>query len=107
MAERKDEENQTTVRDDLAAGFDLMWRAARKAARRVDTEQLQRLRQRAVEKVESLDLKRIEAVAEDAGKELLGAVQRVAGRVESILGGQRSDDDAAPPKPGPKVRVDD
>ncbi len=124
---------------DLADGLELMLRAARKAMRGIDPGRIEELGRRAVQSVENLDRRkvgeigrkaarnldprRIEEIAEDAGRELLGVVERVAERVESVVGGaqrgsrpspareaesddaKRSDDAEEPPRP--RVRVDD
>jgi hypothetical protein len=121
--------------EDLAQGLELMLRAARKAVRNIEPSRLEALGRRAMQSIETLDArkvgqigrnavknldpKRIEEIAEDAGRELLGVVERVAERVESaVSGGARashggSDEDAAPEQPSgdeperPRVRVDD
>lgn len=78
-----------------------MLRAAKKAARKVDPQNIESLGRRALGGLEalnkkrvdelrskakrSLDPHRIEEIAEDAGKELLKVVERVAERVDSIV----------------------
>lgn len=134
-----------TASADLADGLELMLRAARKAMRGIDPGRIEELGRRAVQSVENLDRRkvgeigrkaarnldprRIEEIAEDAGRELLGVVERVAERVESVVGGAqrasrpaageaaadaaKSDSDAnsgdsdAAEAPRPRVRVDD
>lgn len=100
------------IADDVAEGLGLLLRAARRAiqkvdkttidrvasevsetvgdlgkkaaeaAGRVDTEQLKEAGKKAAE---VLDPRRVEDFAEEAGKELLNVVQKVAGRVEGVL----------------------
>jgi hypothetical protein len=95
---------------DLAEGLELMLRAAKKAVKSVDPGRLEALGRRAVQNLENLDRKRvgelgrkaaknldprrIEEIAEEAGRELLNVVERVAERVESAVAGTR-------PEPGP------
>ncbi len=103
---------------DLADGLELMLRAARKAMRGIDPGRIEELGRRAVSSVENLDRRkvgeigrkaarnldprRIEEIAEEAGRELLGVVERVANRVESAVGGgQRAGRPAAEQKPAP------
>lgn len=104
-----------------------MLRAARKAVRKVDPTRIEQAGRRALESLESLDAKKvgafgkkaaknldprhIEEVAEDAGRELLSVVERIADRVETIVGKAMRDDeptsateqpaDAAPTEPRP------
>lgn len=86
---------------DLADGLDLMLRAAKKAMRSMDPQNIESIGRRTLENLEllnkkrveelrtkakqKLDPKRIEEIAEDAGKELLKVVERVAERVDSIM----------------------
>lgn len=86
---------------DLADGLDLMLRAAKKAIRGIDGERIENLGRRAVQSLEgidrqrvakagrqavrNLDPKRIEEVAEEAGRELLNVVERVAERMEGLI----------------------
>jgi hypothetical protein len=117
---------------DLAEGLELMLRAARKAVRSVDPSKFEALGRRAVSNLENLDRKRvgelgrkaaknldprrIEEIAEEAGRELLNVVERVAERVETAVAGTRPDSAAPagenkPPEQGDgsktRVRVDD
>lgn len=94
---------------DLADGLELMLRAARKAVRKVDPTRIEQAGRRALESLESLDAKKvgalgkkaaknldprhIEEVAEDAGRELLNVVERIADRVETIVGKAMRDDE--------------
>jgi hypothetical protein len=85
--------------DDLVDGIDLMLRAARRATRSVETRieataerVLIRLKQfdesveRQSERRAALDRKQLEAIATDAGRDIAALVERVAQRVESVLG---------------------
>jgi general stress protein YciG len=97
---------ERSATEDLAEGLELMLRAARKAMRGLDPSRVEELGKRAMRSIESLDAKRvqelgrkaaqhmdpkkIEEIAEDAGRELLGVVERVADRVESVVGVRRS-----------------
>jgi hypothetical protein len=87
--------------DDLADGIDLMLRAARRALRAVDpgTEAtaerlLIRLKQfdesveRQSQSKAALDRKQLDAIANEAGREIAALVERVAQRVETVLGRQ-------------------
>ena len=136
-------ERDRSASADLADGLELMLRAARKAMRGIDPGRIEELGRRAVSSVENLDRRkvgeigrkaarnldprRIEEIAEDAGRELLGVVERVAERVESVVSGAqrgsrpaageaepadtRSGDDAKSgddaEQPRQRVRVDD
>jgi len=87
--------------EDLAEGLELMLRAARKAVRGIDPARIEELGRRAIRSVEGLDRqkvqdlgrkaarnldpKKIEEVAEEAGRELLAVVERVAERVEGMV----------------------
>jgi hypothetical protein len=90
---------ESTASKDLADGLDLMLRAAKKAVRNVEPAKLEELGKRALKGLESLDsagigrkaaraidVHKIEEIAQDAGKELLGVVERVAERVEAMVG---------------------
>jgi hypothetical protein len=113
---------------DLAEGLDLMLRAARKAVRGIDPGRLEDLGRRARENLDRLDRKkveemgrkaaekldprRIEEIAEDAGRELMRVVERVADRVETVVSGRKSSPPPAEsPAEGddkpPRVRVED
>jgi hypothetical protein len=87
--------------EDLAEGLELMLRAARKAMRHVDPANVEKLGRRALESIEHLkrerveeigrkakrhlDPKRVEEIAEEAGRELLRVVERVAERVDAVV----------------------
>ena len=129
--------------DDLAEGLELMLRAARKAVRDIDTGRIEELGRRARKSLENvnpktveefgrkaaekLDPRRMEEIANEAGRELINVVERVADRVDRAVAGsgprrpRTTDDDAQgtsdseeasdvddPPddKP-PRVRVED
>lgn len=82
-----------------------MLRAARKAAAKVDAKRIEDLGRRALKGVESidrrlvqdlgmkaargLDPRRIEEIAEEAGRDLLGVVERVAERIEGVVSPRR------------------
>ena len=101
-SEKEDRAGATASRD-LADGLELMMRAARKAVRDIDRSKLEELGRRARRNLDSLDRKRveelgrkaarrldprrIEEVAEEAGRELLGVVERVTERVEGMVSG--------------------
>jgi len=106
---------------DLADGLDLMLRAARKAVRHVDPQNIESLGRRALDNLDALkrrrvedlrheakrrlDRRRLEEIAEDAGKELMRVVERVADRVEAVVNrGAHSSD--APPKSEPVPPTD-
>lgn len=115
----RDELHGSAVRD-LADGFDLMLRAARKAARHVDPQKVEALGRRALDNLDALkrrrvedlrsearrklDPRRIEEIAEDAGKELWKVVERVTDRVDALVNrgappdSARSGDKSEPPK---------
>lgn len=118
--------SERSAAEDLAAGLDLMLRAAKKALKNIEPTHLEELGKRAMRTVENLDRKKvsdfgkkaaknldprkIEEVAEEAGKELMSVIERVAERVEGLIGHKSS-----PPKSGraedgaeeaPRVRVD-
>lgn len=132
-----EQEEARSASSDLADGLELMLRAARKAMRGIDPGRIEELGRRAVSSVENLDRRkvgelgrkaaknldprRIEEIAEEAGRELLGVVERVADRVEGMVSGaQRASRPPAEQKPAsggedqaandperPRVRVDD
>jgi hypothetical protein len=97
---------------DLADGLDLMLRAARKAVKEVDLgriedlgrkakQNLERLDRKAVEDLgrkaaQRLDPRRLEEIAEDAGRELLNVVERVAERVDTVVSGRGRSKPSAP-----------
>lgn len=92
--------------DDLASGLGFMFRAAKKAVRSLDPQKIEALGREAAERAskevdkidrekvnefgrkaaETLKPERIEKAAEDAGRELLNVVERVADRMEQALG---------------------
>jgi hypothetical protein len=85
--------------DDLVDGIDLMLRAARTTMRSVEprieatAERVQLRLQQFDENAErqsqpraALDRKQLEAIANDAGRDIAALVERVAQRVESVLG---------------------
>lgn len=125
---------EQSAAEDLAAGLDLMVRAARKALKNIEPARIEELGKRAMRSVETLDRKavselgkkaaknldprRIEEVAEEAGRELMSVIERVAERVEDMLGPREpGKKPSAAPAPGgegggntetkPRVRVDD
>ena len=95
-SERSRDDRHSSAARDLADGLDLMLRAARKAARHVDPQNIEALGRRALDNLDALkrrrvedlrqearrklDPRRIEEIAEDAGKELWKVVERVTGR---------------------------
>ena len=112
----------------------MMLRAARKAFKNIEPARIEELGKRAMRGVENLDRKtvselgkkaaknldprRIEEVAEEAGRELMSVIERVAERVEDMLGPRPpTQKPGAPPAAGseddkrtetkPRVRVDD
>lgn len=121
---------------DLADGLELMMRAARKAVKNVDAARIEDLGRRALRGLDTLDRtkveqfgrkaarhldpKKVEEVAEEAGRELLAVVERVAERVETLIGstgrGPTAPADKPADKPGttetspaaerPRVRVE-
>ncbi len=129
--------------DDLTQGLGLMFRAAKKVVMGIDPQKIENMGReaaaRATREVERLDKDRvselgkkaaenlrpekIEAFAEDAGRELVNVVERVADRMEQVLGvrepGKASAKSSPPPaedpaaeepeaeEPPPRVRVDD
>jgi hypothetical protein len=121
--------------EDLTHGLDLIMRAARKAVRNIDPRHIEELGQRAKRSLEELDRdkvrdlgrraaqtldpKKIEEIANEAGRELLNVVERVAERVDAVVGRGKSRgseppaEPAAPPQPeaegdsAPRVRVGD
>lgn len=96
----QDDQHGSAARD-LADGLDLMLRAARKAARHVDPQKIEALGRRALDNLDALkrrrvedlrqeakrklDPRRIEEIAEDAGKELWKVVERVTDRVDALV----------------------
>jgi len=85
--------------DDLVDGIDLMLRAARSSMRSVEPHieataervlvRLQQFDESAEKQSQpraALDRKQLEAIATDAGREIAALVERVARRVESVLG---------------------
>lgn len=107
----QDDQHGSAARD-LADGLDLMLRAARKAARHVDPQKIEALGRRALDNLDALkrrrvedlrqeakrklDPRRIEEIAEDAGKELWKVVERVTDRVDALVNrGAHSDSNPA------------
>jgi hypothetical protein len=95
FAEREDR----SAADDLVDGIDLMLRAARKATRSVEPRieataervviRLKEFDERVANQSQpraALDRKHLDAIANDAGREVAALVERVAQRVESVLG---------------------
>lgn len=93
--------------DDLTAGLGLVLSAARKVVQGVEPKKIEELGRRTFSRIdrqrvealgrkakESLDPRHIEELAEDAGRELVRVVERVAERMESILSSS-----GEPPKP--------
>lgn len=103
---RADAAPESSAVDDLTQGLGLMFRAAKKAVMGIDPQKIETMGReaaaRATREVERLDKDRvtelgkkaaenlrpekIEAFAEDAGRELVNVVERVADRVEQVLG---------------------
>ncbi|HMJ14260.1 MAG TPA: hypothetical protein VK524_22750 [Polyangiaceae bacterium] len=133
-AKNRTSDAEQSAADDLAAGLDLMLRAARKALKNIEPARIEELGKRAMRSVENLDRKavselgkkaaknldprRIEEVAEEAGRELMSVIERVAERVEDMIGpkppsqkpGAPPGADANPPgntETKPRVRVED
>lgn len=144
---RADAAPESSAVDDLTQGLGLMFRAAKKAVMGIDPQKIETMGReaaaRATREVERLDKDRvtelgkkaaenlrpekIEAFAEDAGRELVNVVERVADRVEQVLGvrepGAKAQSkppsapptaeaaaaprDAASDEPPARVRVDD
>jgi hypothetical protein len=132
--DQKEDRGPTAARD-LADGLELMLRAARKAMRNVDPTKLEDLGRRAIrgleqvdrqkvqdfgrKAVKNLDPRRVEEVAEDAGRELLAVVERVAERIDGLIGSAgrtRSESSSREPEPAapepaepaeqPRIRID-
>lgn len=94
------EAKERSASDDLADGLDLLLRAARKAMHSVDPR-LEAVAQRALGRLQQFDseasaawrertgtdAEQLEKLATDVGKEIATVVERVANRVESVLGG--------------------
>ncbi len=105
----------STAGKDLADGLELMLRAARKAVKKVDPSRIEQAGRRALHNLETLDArkvgelgkkaaknldpKHIEEVAEEAGRELLSVVERVADRMEAIVNKARGDEEESPRPP--------
>lgn len=98
-----EEEAQPTASKDLTDGLHLMLSAAKKALKNVDPNRIEEVGRRAIKNLENvdarkvgdlgrkaaknLDPRKIEEVAEEAGRELLSVMERVAERVERIASG--------------------
>jgi hypothetical protein len=121
--------------EDLTHGLDLIMSAARKAVRGIDPRHIEELGHRAKRSLEefdrekvrdlgrraaqTLDPKKIEEIANDAGRELLNVVERVADRIDGIVGRAKSrgaDSPTGPAEPAqpdgqgdaaPRVRVEE
>lgn len=121
-AETPGDERGRSAAQDLADGLDLMLRAARKAMRHVDPQNIESIGRRALDNLDALkkrrvdelksearrklDPRRIEEIAEEAGKELFRVVERVAERVDAVVNrgshppdpdATETDQDSAPP----------
>lgn len=97
------EDTQPTASKDLTDGLHLMLSAAKKALKNVDPNRIEEVGRRALKNLEgvdgrkvgdfgrkaakNLDPRKIEEVAEEAGRELLSVMERVADRVERIATG--------------------
>ncbi len=128
------EGSSRTATEELCQGFDLRFSAAKKAAKGIDAGRIEELGRRAIRTVEGIDPKQVQAMgriaaehldprkleelAQEAKKELRGAVNRVADRVESLVGVRRSEagpkspcsassEEAAGTEPKKRIRVDD
>ncbi len=119
---------ESSAADDLADGLDLMLRAARKAVRSLDPR-IEQAGKRALEQLEHFDAaalgevgrrvagkvdpKKLEQVAEEAGREIAGLVEKLASRIEGAIGrhaGGAEDEsdeqpDTEPDAPARKVRI--
>jgi hypothetical protein len=117
------DDHASAVRD-LADGLDLMLRAARKAVRHVDPQNIEALGRRALDNLDALkrrrvedlrneakrrlDRRRFEEIAEDAGKELLRVVERVADRVDAVVNrGAHASDSPTASAPSAPAQGDD
>jgi hypothetical protein len=114
--------HESSAADDLADGVDLMLRAARKAMRTLDPR-IEETARRALERLEQfdastlsemgrraaakVDAQKIEQVAEEAGREIASAVERVAQRIEEAIGKRGAADDKQESPGERKVRVDE
>jgi len=115
-------EDEPSASRDLADGLDLMIRAARRAMRGFDRGKLEDLGRRAVQSVEDLDPgrvgelgrkaarkldpRKIEEVAQEAGRELMNVIERVSDRIDSMVSGSRRGRDEDD-EPRTRIRVDD
>jgi hypothetical protein len=98
------EAQDRSVAEDLADGLELLRRAARKTLRAADPR-LESVAERALVALKQLDdeakeefvtrQQSLERAAQEVGRELVGAVERVARRIESAAAG-RKDPPAAP-----------
>jgi len=111
---------ESSAADDLADGLDLMLRAARKAMRTLDPR-IEETARRALERLEQFDAsalsemgkkaavkvdpQRLEQVAEEAGREIAAAVERVAQRIEEAIS-RRAGHEEEKHEPPRKVRID-
>jgi hypothetical protein len=117
------EQEKPTASKDLSDGLQLMLSAAKKALKNVDPNRIEEVGRRAMKNLEgvdarkvgdlgrkaakNLDPRKIEEVAEEAGRELLSVMERVADRVERIASGAiagakegaRAETKSSPPPP--------
>lgn len=96
--------HERSAADDLADGLDLMLRAARKALHSLDPrieeagkkalERLEALDASALETAkrarERLDVGKLEQAAQEAGREVVKTVERLAERIESVFGAREA-----------------
>jgi hypothetical protein len=118
--------SERSARDELVDGLSLVLRAARRAAGQLDPAKLEAFSQKARDHLSSIDRQKIEAVgrraasqaknldpssieryAEEAGKELVHVVERLATRVEKFVDDvqARVDDEDGPTEERPRIRV--
>ena len=89
--------------------------AGRRALKSLETLDAKKVGAFGRKAAKNLDPRKIEEVAEEAGKELINVVERVAERVENIVNASTRDSQPPPAKseeqteeePKPKVRVED
>ncbi len=113
-----DDRESHSATDDLTHGLGLMFRAARKAVKKVDVAKVEskvtEMSHRASERLENVDRtavedfgrkaakhlnpQKLEAFAEEAGREFMSAVNRVAEKLESVV---REGDGKTPEPPAP------
>ena len=126
--ETPDEEQKPSASKDLTDGLHLMLSAAKKALKNVDPNRIEEVGRRAIKNLENVDPKKvgdlgrkaaknldprkIEEVAEEAGRELLSVMERVADRVEriasgAIAGAKEGAKDASKSAPPPPVTTEE